>query len=171
MKNGFSKKNLPSARDCDSEHPMIRINYSITCLLHLQCRWTWWRGGSTWAMPRLRFVRGNMSEILISRSRLPHKRKRKDEKWCYFFSASPRSPPPSLDHTQEHLPQLPPAQGGSNGAPRPALCALLSALRKSAENSGQKTHFNPHSWHPSRPPTAPNPPPAPRAQTCLLCSA
>lgn len=60
------------------------------------------------------------------------------EECFFFFSEPPRPQPPTLDHAQVHLPQLPPAHGGSNGAPRPGLCALLSALWKSAENSGQK---------------------------------
>lgn len=59
-----------------------------------------------------------------------------------FFCAAPLS----LDHIQVHLPR----QGGSNGAPWPGLCALLSVLWKSPKDS-RKTHFNPRCWHPSIP--------------------
>lgn len=83
--------------------------------------------------------------------------RQKERRRSPFFSGPPRPPPPTLDHAQVHLPQFPPAHSGSNGAPRPGLCALLSALWKSAENSEQKhiltrtpdIHLGPPPSHPA----------------------
>lgn len=147
---------------------MICINYSSACLLGFsssEFAMRMRRGAPCAALRagrvRSRHVTGAESIIPTAETKMQvgsQKPKRKE------VEVATPTYPPTADHTQVHLPHLPPAHGGSNGAPRPGLCALLSALWKSPENSGQKHIL-------TRTPDIHLGPPAPQAQTCLLSSA
>lgn len=91
------------------------------------------RGDTMWPMWCTYFVsvwRQQISGCEI-KTQVGVQRKGKEEGWGSVSEAP-------LWIISRYICHVSPAHGGSNGAPWPGLCALLSALWKSPENSGQK---------------------------------